>query len=175
MTTAETIGYLSPRRAKLLARMNAVTTEELTCFIGSNPGRFLPTWEKMRSQAGGKSYFIWSWNWPAFFFGFAWFMYRKMYGAAALFFFAPIAVALFTPASGGLAYAGSVGLLGKMLYLHHARSKIQKIKDRAATPEEAAEKIAGAGGVSVLAGVLGGLIWLGLQLLILAPLIARRL
>jgi type IV pilus assembly protein PilA len=64
--------------------------ETIRLFLGKNSHYYLEKWKKML-QSNSKI----SWNWPAFFFGFWWFFYRKMYlyGFFAIlyeFFFIPI-------------------------------------------------------------------------------------
>lgn len=166
---------VSPRQAKLIQRLESVSDAEITAFIGPNADRFLPAWHDMKDQATGRKRFVWRWCWPAFVFGSAWFLYRRMYATAALLLFVPIFLALFTSigSTGGSSLAAVLAVSGKTLYVGHAQRKTHKIKERATSAEEAAAKIVRAGGVSIAGGIIGGLIWAGSILLIFAPLLAR--
>jgi hypothetical protein len=53
-----------------------VTEKEFAQFIGDNECEYLPVFRKFE-EAGAHNKF--SWHWPAFFFGFLWMAYRKMY------------------------------------------------------------------------------------------------
>lgn len=168
------VGRASLRKAKLIEKLESVSDAEIVAFAGPNAHRFLPAWHDMKDQAEGKRRFALRWCWPAFFFGFAWFLYRRMYALAAAFLFLPILLALFTPigSTGGSSVAVILAMLAKAIYVGHAQSKIRKIKGRAVSAEEASAKIVRAGGVSIAGGIIGGSIWVGLVLLTFAPLFA---
>jgi hypothetical protein len=165
----------SLRKAKIIEKLDSVSDAEIVAFTGPNADRFLPAWHDMKDQATGKKRFVWRWCWPAFFFGFAWFLYRRMYAHGAVFLFLPILLVLFTPVgdTGTSSVAAVLAVMAKNFYVGHARNKIHKIKERAASAEEAAAKIVRAGGVSLAGGVIGGFIWIGSVLLAFAPLLAR--
>ncbi len=164
----------SQRKAKLIEKLESVSDAEIVAFAGPNADRFLPAWHDMKDQATGKKSFSLRWCWPAFFFGSAWFLYRRMYALAAAFLFIPILLALFTPigSTGGSSLAVVLAMFAKAAYVGHAQSKIRKIKARAVSAEDAAAKIVRSGGVSIAGGVIGGSIWVGLVLLTFAPLFA---
>ena len=56
--------------------MNVISTDDYASFIGPNAGKYLFNFAKFQSLRDG---FVATWHWPAFLFGFWWFLYRKMY------------------------------------------------------------------------------------------------
>lgn len=69
---------------------NGISTEELMQFVGEpNAHYYLEQWQKSQYNEN-----FTSWNWPAFFGGFLWFWYRKMYGLAGIIFAATFALRL---------------------------------------------------------------------------------
>ena len=53
-----------------------VTEKEFARFIGHNADEYLPVFRRFDIQGGHNKI---SWHWPAFFFGFLWMAYRRMY------------------------------------------------------------------------------------------------
>jgi hypothetical protein len=129
---------------------------DLAVFVGPNAGKFV----SVSGSAGGRSRVA---CWPGFFFPVAWFMYRKMYGWAALACVLPIFAGVmnfgpFKPVVIGLPTVA--GLLGRRVYVAGARRTIVRIRaplsDRA--EDELREALERAGGVSVPGAIVGGAI-----------------
>jgi hypothetical protein len=72
----------------------------------------------------GTNSFAITWNWPAFFLGFIWMLYRKMYLWALIAF-----IIAFTPVAFPLTMIGW-GIVGNYLYFLHVRNKIIEYKSR---------------------------------------------
>ncbi len=71
---------------------------------------------------GGTDVFALTWNWAAFWGGFGWMLYRKMYMWATIAF-----VLTLIPHLGLIAWI-AVGAVANYLYYQHAKSKILEIK-----------------------------------------------
>ncbi len=93
-----------------------ISEEDYRTFIRKNADRYLRQFRNF--QATGTDSFAVTWNWPAFWLGFPWLLYRKMYLWALLAFF----IAL-TPVGFPLTMIGW-GITGNYLYYLHARKKI---------------------------------------------------
>lgn len=99
----------------------------------------------------------WTFCWPGFLFPQAWFLYRKMYGWAALVTAGPFVLERL-PGLGGLAWGGSIlGALGLKLYFRSAGRIVAAIRADSADEAEARERIARAGGVSRFGAWVGAL------------------
>jgi len=102
-----------------------IIEEEFRAFIGEKADYYLNKfrffWDK------GTTSFAVTWNWSAFFLGFIWMLYRKMYLWALVAFL----IAL-TPISFPLAMIGW-GIIGNYLYFLHARNKIIENRSRQGT------------------------------------------
>ena len=57
--------------------LREVTEEEVSSFIGENAENYIQKFR--RFNVDGVDKFSWTWHWPAFFFGFWWLLYRKLY------------------------------------------------------------------------------------------------
>ena len=105
-----------------------IPEEEFRAFVGNKADYYL---RKFRFFEGRGPYgFAVTWNWPAFFLGFIWMLYRKMYlWSLAAFFIA------FTPVAFPLLMIGW-GTMGNYLYYLQARKKILACKShQGATPQ----------------------------------------
>lgn len=125
---------------------------DLRAFVGPNGDAFL-NWGTSR------------WKnrcWAGFFLPIPWFLYRKMYGCAALVVLLPTAIAMVTHWTPLLRATGfgimTLGLQGRTLYRAHARRTIAVIRSIATDEAEAQTLIARAGGVSVPGAVIGAVI-----------------
>ena len=54
-----------------------IAEKDFINFIGKKSHKYLPKFKKF--HIGGVDNFSITWNWPAFLFGFFWFLYRKLY------------------------------------------------------------------------------------------------
>ncbi len=103
-------------------RDNVVTEEDLRAFIGPRAEKYLAKFRLF--QVNGIENFAFTWHWPAFFFGFWWMLYRKLY----LWSLAAFIIA-FIPYAG---FAGMIawGITGNYIYYKHASSKILSLRQR---------------------------------------------
>jgi hypothetical protein len=86
-------------------------------------------------------------------FGFAWFLYRKMWAFGALLLILPVALFLMFETPGGqIGLAVAMAMFAKSLYVQHALSRMDKARARG----DAA--MLAAGGVSIPGALVGGFI-----------------
>jgi hypothetical protein len=138
-------------------RVEAERRADLAAFIGANAETFMPSYDlDGRTRWRGLC-------WPGFFFPVAWFMYRKMYGWAALACALPIiggALKLGPLASILTGASSLVGLAGRTVYVAGAQRTIARM--RASAGDQPAEdfrrSLTEAGGVSTAGAWVGGLI-----------------
>ena len=116
---------------------NGVNEDDLIAFIGNNAGYYVQEFKKF--NAGGRDVFSATWNWAAFWGGFGWMLYRKMY------MWAIIAFALMLMPYLGLASWIAFGIVANYLYYQHAKRKILEIKT-----------LQPAGEISVVLSQIGG-------------------
>jgi len=101
--------------------------------------------------------------WPGFFFPPAWFMYRKMYGWAALACALPIFAGVLDFGVFQRVLIGApsfIGLAGRRIYVAEARKTIARVRaaGQGRPEEEVRQTLARAGGVSTAGAVVGGAI-----------------
>ena len=150
-------GKAAERRERTVAAWRRSEWEEVRLFLGSNAERFRPAWEGTREKMlAGRPAIAWSWCWPALVFGFAWFLYRKQWALAAVLLLLPLAIGYFidTPGGATVGIGIAIAAMAKSIVVQAAVTKIDRI--RAADGDEAA--IARAGGVSVVGGIVGGVL-----------------
>ena len=99
-----------------------VYEEDYRTFIGKKADQYLSKFRKFHTD--GRDHFALSWNWSAFFLGFIWMLYRKMYLWALLAFL----IAL-TPVGFPLTMI-AWGITGNYLYYLQARKKILDTKSQ---------------------------------------------
>jgi Protein of unknown function (DUF2628) len=129
---------------------------ETALFIGPNAERFRGAWEATRAKMEqGRSGRAFGFCLPALVFGFAWFLYRKMWAAGILLLVLPVGLAfLFDSGGGGIGLGIAMSLFAKTLYVQHAVTKIDALRDAGADDEA----IAAAGGTSLAGAIVGGAI-----------------
>jgi hypothetical protein len=126
--------------------VSQIDEEEYRTFIRRNADYYL---NKFRNfQSTGTDSFAVTWNWPAFWLGFAWMLYRKMYLWATVAFF----IAL-TPVGFPLTMIGW-GITCNYLYYFHARKKILGYRSNQ-SPDPNALSLAELGGVNRWVWFLG--------------------
>ena len=69
--------------------IDGVKARDLRVFVGQNAHYYLPRFKKMCNRETSVS-----WNWAAFFFGFNWLCYRKMYKFACLYIILDLILAI---------------------------------------------------------------------------------
>ncbi|HMK64428.1 MAG TPA: DUF2628 domain-containing protein [Thermodesulfobacteriota bacterium] len=102
---------------------DTVDEDAFKAYIGKDADFYL---KKFRSFRGREDSFAVTWNWPAFWLGFIWMLYRKMYLWALIAF-----LLVFTPMAHLLVMIGW-GVCGNYLYYRQARKKILEYKSRQA-------------------------------------------
>ena len=122
--------------------LNAPATDKLyrTIIGEKNTDYFLNYFHR----ADERGYAPISWNWPVFFFGWLWLLYRRTYRWAAIVFFFPTAVLMLAPLlhpllgetfANGLAFTAAIGfqavyvpMKANGFYYHHAKTLIHLVK-----------------------------------------------
>jgi hypothetical protein len=129
---------------------------DLALFVGPNVEKFVcgPGSSGPRRFAGRAC-------WPGFFFPLAWFMYRKMYGWAALACTLPILASAmnFGPLKPVLISLPTIGgVAGRRFYVVGARRTMARIRASltGGSEDELRDTLARAGGVSVPGAIIGG-------------------
>ena len=143
---------------------NDPALNDLTTFFGPRAEIFLAAHEKQKKGRG-----VWrtnTWCWPAFFGGFVWFFYRKMYGIGAAMLVLPIIIGVLYPKAGGASFA-YIGSQGKGFYVWTAQRRIKKADKLGLVGAEREEYLRRAGGVSLTAGILAGVVYASLLALLI--------
>lgn len=144
--------------------------QDLTHFFEPNAETYLAIYDKMRLASGSRRISPITWSWPGFLVSYAWFFYRKMYIYGAIFLLVPIVLAMLFPASSAALYVCSA-MTGKPLYVQSALGRILKADALGLSGEERKRYLERAGGVSILAGGIGGLVFVAaLAVVILAAI-----
>ena len=102
-----------------------VTEEDFADFIGNNAASYFRKFRKFHISDPNR--FSVTWNWPAFFFTYIWFAYRKMYAWAGLVLIAGFAVETFLPFMIPL-WVIALGMSANFFYFRHARRSIFELK-----------------------------------------------
>jgi uncharacterized membrane protein YkgB len=108
-----------------------VTEKEFARFIGDNAENYLPVFRGFDIDGAHNKV---SWHWPAFFFGFMWMAYRRMYvwALVALFLECFIRYLAFDIIQHPIAAEASIrivyGLIADYLYYRYAKKKILELK-----------------------------------------------
>lgn len=129
--------------------------EDLREFFGPRAEKYLAIYDKAR--AANKFHAI-SWNWAVFFATYTWFFYRKMFLFGACFIAIQFALSFLFGIYGMVAYAAALALGAKGQYVHWAMIKLDEADARGLVGKERQDYLGRAGGVSVAAGVLAGLL-----------------
>jgi Tfp pilus assembly protein PilE len=136
------------RQAASGASSGAAGGDDLAVFVGSKDAeKYLAKFRKF--SVNGQDVFAATWHWPAFLFGFFWFLYRKMYLWSLLAFF----LGMIPYVNFGAAIF--FGIRGNYMYYQHAKKKLASLQ--ATLPPSGAQRtamIAKKGGVNVVAIVL---------------------
>jgi hypothetical protein len=132
---------------------------DLRTFFGPRADIYLAIYEKMRPGAPGHTPFPRTWNWTVFLTTFPWFFYRKMYAVGSVVVLIPVVLGLFGVTAGmGGAMAG-LAIVAKTIYVQAALHRLLKVDALGLTGAEREDYLRRAGGVSVVAGVLAGILF----------------
>lgn len=142
---------------------------DLATFFGPRSDLYLAFYEKMRIQDGWAS----GWSWPVFFGSFIWFFYRKMYIWGASLILAPIVLALLFPSLSGGAFV-YFAVAAKPIYVHAALKRIKKADELGLSGAERTDYLQRAGGVSRIAGLLAGVLFAALLVLLVSGLATKH-
>ena len=110
--------------AEKFEQENSLSEEDFAHFIGKNADKYLLKFRKFNIDGVDK--FSVTWHWPAFFFGFLWMLYRKLYLWALVAF--AISVISILPSEFGLLIVIVWGMTGNYIYYKHAKKKILELK-----------------------------------------------
>lgn len=127
---------------------------------------YVPRFNAMRRDQSS-----WSWHWPAFFVTWYWFLYRKMWGWAVLYFLLPLLLALPLGAliyafekQAGVLYVALMAsfwfvppLLANRLYYRHCSSLVSKVSAEGGTRERVLAVLEAKGGTSNAAAIVVGI------------------
>ena len=123
-------------------------------LIGSKTEYYLPRFEKMETLNS-----FTDWNWAAFFFGFWWMLYRKMYVFGAVALVVTELLSMLTIPGLGLLVSLAVGVVGNFLYMKDINNRTDKAMDL--QPEEREvyiQKNSGTGWAGVVAAIAASVI-----------------
>jgi hypothetical protein len=134
---------------------------ELATFFGPRPDAYLKVYEKIRFRTDGRKIFPMTWSWPVFVGGFTWFFYRKMYGAGAALIVVPIVIVLLFGSAGSASLA-YFAVSAKSMYVYSALGRILKADSLGLSGAERSDYLRRAGGVSLVAGVLAGVLYVAM-------------
>ena len=137
-----------------LADASGVTEDDLTLFMGKNAQKYLGKFRNF--SLGGEDSFAVTWHWPAFFVGFWWMLYRKMWLWAVLWLLLGLVLRLIPYAGFGMMLAS--GMTGNYLYYTHAKKKLGELKTMPGSDAARTAAIARKGGVSGILVVIAPLI-----------------
>ena len=166
-----------PKTADYLALMDAPDQErvraDLADFFGPNADVYLDTYEKMRAKDGPRRMsFPRTWSWPVFFGAFTWFFYRKLYAYGAMLIILPLILGyLLGSSSGALSIVFAV--LAKGIYVQTALGRIVMADRMGLAGAERSAYLNRAGGVSMIAGVFAGIVFVSLLALVIFAAIAE--
>jgi hypothetical protein len=112
-----------------------VTEEEFARFIGDNADRYIRKFREF--SVDGRDNAAATWHWPAFFLGFVWMAYGKMYMWALVAFLLERGLGYFGifqhPIAGDLLPRVVYGVTGNYLYYRHAKKTIIELKEQGAS------------------------------------------
>jgi hypothetical protein len=128
---------------------------DLRTFFGPRADKYLAIYERMR--ASNKSYTR-GWNWVVFFTTFPWFFYRKMYIFGSLLIFLPALADYLFGFAGSAGLAGALAVSANSQYVQSAMKRLQKADALGLIGERRQEYLRRAGGVSIVAGILTGIL-----------------
>tara|TARA_Y100000588_G_scaffold201336_2_gene214942 strand:- start:2 stop:697 length:696 start_codon:yes stop_codon:yes gene_type:complete len=147
----------SPRQTFLDYVWSDRMADWLLVYVKRNPKPYAKTYLRMVEK---RKLSLLTWSFPAFFFSFAWFFYRRMWVIGIVILALPEILGQFSTemATGALFAIPFVsGVMGEGLYLNRAFRRIYRIDQSAETDEEKHISVEDAGGVSYVGAMLGGI------------------
>jgi hypothetical protein len=151
---------------------------DLATFFGPRADRYLKVYERLRPKQVGlsqSSFGMWrNWNWAAFFGSFVWFFYRKQYLVGAAVVLIPLVLSLFLGAAGTSGIAVAIALSANPVYVTMALRRISKADKLGLHGAERTQYLRRAGGVSLVAGLLAGILYAALFALMIFAVVGNR-
>jgi hypothetical protein len=144
-----------------------ITEDDFRSFIGKNAEKYIRKFKKF--EAGGRDKFQASWHWPAFFFGWLWFVYRRLYLWALLVFaiglissFTMRVLEVKTNGISGIFFGFVVGIVimiiwgtsANYIYYIKTKEKITELKNLYPSEKHRQAELPRAGGVNRIAIVI---------------------
>lgn len=131
-----------------------VKEEDFINFIGKNSHKYLPKFKKFNID--GVDRFSMTWNWSAFFFGFSWMLYRKLYLCFLVALPTLIGTYFF------LIAMPVWGMTGNYIYYRHAKKKILEFKSIHSSSDlsSISNSLRKIGGVKYGWAVVLGILWI---------------
>lgn len=128
---------------------------DLQEYFGPRADKYLEVYEKMRASKAG---YTTSRNWIVLLTGFPWYFYRKMYITGTLLIFLPVLLNYLFGLTGNLGVAAGLYLTANVQYVWSGIKRIEKADTLGLIGDERRDYLRRAGGVSVVAGTLSGLL-----------------
>jgi hypothetical protein len=135
---------------------------DLATFFGPRADRYLKVYEKLRADPSMGWFYLPGWSWAVFFGSFVWFFYRKQYLAGAAAILVPITLSLLFGVAGTTGVAIAFAAIANPWYVYAALLRIMKADTIGLQGAERADYLQRAGGVSLVAGVLAGVLYVAL-------------
>ncbi len=153
MTATESLAVLFDRPDQARVR------DDLAAFFGPRAETFLGVYDRMRSRAGRRRLVPMAWSWAAFWLGFTWFFYRKMYLYGAGILLLPVVLGLLLSGSGALAITIVTATYAKAWHVQIGLRRVLEADRLMLEGEARHDYLRRAGGVSVTAGLLAGSVY----------------
>jgi hypothetical protein len=156
--------WVANNRQKQLSALEAPNLrKDIETFFGPRAEIYLKVFDRtLENLRNGKNGSGFGFSLPAFVGGFVWFFYRRMYLYGAFALLAPIIAGLLIGGSGGTSMAAVLGLMAKPIYMQWAIARVKKADALGLVGAEREDYLRRAGGVSIVAGVLAGILFLAL-------------
>ena len=146
--------------------------QRLDSFIGFNADAYLDYYQNVyRGKQGNPAA---HWHWVPFLFSIPWLFIRRRYITGVAFALFPVLLDLIFPGPQTVlvtlaAICVICGFAGRPMYMTLVLRKIDEVEARRLWPVQRDEKLRRAGGVSLMGGTIGAVLWIGLAV---TPLLA---
>jgi hypothetical protein len=147
---------------------------DLEAYFGPRAEAFLKTYDKLRSGPNPSRGFVLTWCWPIFLVSFVWLFYRKRYVEGVVLALLPVVSEMVLGFSGGGVLWIVVAIGAKSYYVQIALARVVTADDLGLVGEKRLDYLRRAGGVSVVAGTIAGLVLAGLLAAIAYAFVTAR-
>jgi Protein of unknown function (DUF2628) len=141
---------------------------DLATFFGPQAETYLRIYDKMRANSKN---WVMSWSWSGFLAPIVWLFYRKLYLYGALCIVVPLVLAFVFDLSAGSSIAVVIGMSAKAWYVGAGLQRIAKADELGLLDKERRDYLRRAGGVSTIAGVLVGIAYAAIIVLIIFSIV----